>query len=343
LGDDYIRDRTRLIKAIESNSEAGTLIHPTLGTVQVKPTDNCSISDNGRQGGKGVIRLEFVEAGENTFPNVSLFTDSKILSIFSDVQASLKSAFPEVYKVAGFSGFVVNSAIDLTQQYIETFRSVQNIGVKVAGKASDFKRNLASFEDNLNLIATDPVEFINSISDLFDDYDAIFENPNDKYEATKDFQAFSPVLEPTKYETPSRTQQASNNNQIIETMRSFSLAVMSKATAEETFNSKAEVTERRNEILDIYETRIEQAGIAEQSQVRSDMINMRSATVGYLNESSDSLPDLKTVSYNATIPAYFIANELYGDALRYDEIVNDNNIKHPLFVPMGEDLEVLTS
>jgi|DEB0MinimDraft_6_1074348.scaffolds.fasta_scaffold07821_4 prophage DNA circulation protein len=343
LGDDYIRDRTRLIKAIENNETSGTLIHPTLGTIQVKPTDGCSISDNGRQGGKGVITLEFVEAGENTFPNFSLFTESQILSLFGEIQTSLISAFPEVYKVAQIGGFVVNSAIATTQEYIDTFRTVQNIGAKISNKVSDFKRNLASFEDNLNIIATSPTTFITSISNLFDDFNEIFSNPSDKYEASKQLQEFSPTYESRSYTTPSRIQENANNNQIVETMRSFSLAIMSQATAEETFDSKSKVTQRRNEILDVYETRIEQAGIAEQNQVRSDLINLRSATVGYLNESSDTLPDIQTVAYNSTLPAYYIANELYGDSLRYEEIVNDNGIQHPLFVPMGKDLEVLTS
>ena len=118
---------------------------------------------------------------------------------------------------------------------------------------------------------------------------------------------------------------------------------MSKSTAEETFNSKAQVTERRNEILDLFNTRIEQAGISEQSQVRTDLINLRASTVGYLDKSSELLPEIKTIAYGSTVPSYYIANELYGDSLRYEEIVNDNKIKHPLFVPMGQDLEVLTS
>lgn len=343
LGDNYIRERNRLIQVIESNTTPGTLIHPTLGTLQVKPTDNCSISDNGRQGGKGLIRLEFVEAGENTFPAVSLFTDSGVFNLYDVIQESLKSAFPEVYKVAQLSGFVVNSAIAITQQYIDQFREVKNIGPKIAGKASDFKRNLATFEDNLNILAASPSDLIDSISDLFNDFDAIFSNPSDKYEASKQFQAFTATYEPIDRQTPSRIQETANNDQIIESMRSFSLAVMAKATAEETFTSKTEVKNRRDEILNIFGDRIENAGIAEQNQVRKDMILLRSATVGYLDQSSTTLPDIKTVSYNDTIPAYLIANELYGDSLRYEEIINDNNIKHPLFVPMGQSLDVLTS
>ncbi len=343
LGDDYIVQRSRLINAVENNGTSGTLIHPTFGNILVKPTENCSISDNGRQGGKGSIRLEFVEAGANTFPNFSLFTDSGIANLYDDIKTSLMDAFPLTYAVAGFSGFVANSSINVTQQYIDTFKSAIKIGIKNAEKASNFIRNLASFEDNLNITATNPETYINSISDLFDDYDAIFQNANDKYEATKQLIQYEPITEPSKYTTPSRTQETENNNQISESFRSFSLAIMSKSTAEETFNSKAQVTERRNEILDLFNTRIEQAGISEQSQVRTDLINLRSSTVGYLDKSSELLPEIKTIAYGSTVPSYYIANELYGDSLRYEEIVNDNKIKHPLFVPMGQDLEVLTS
>jgi len=343
LGDNYIQERNRLVSLISRSKSEGTLIHPTLGTITVKPTDQCSISDNGRQGGKGSINLSFVEAGENTFPSIRTNTDTAVFNQVSKLKTSIQNIFGQVFKTSGLSGFVRNSGIDVVNQYIGEWREVKLIGAKVVSKANEFKRNLASFEDSVNLLIDDPASLVSGISDLFDDFEAIFESPSDLYEASKQFNEFGSSYESSSFETPSRIQETINNAQLVETFRSFSVSKMALATAQDEFVSKPEVTTRRNELLSTFSERIEQAGINEQDQVRRDIIDLRSFTIGVLDDAGASLPDIDKVTYGATLPAYWIANELYGDSLRYEEIVNDNNIKHPLFVPMGQELEVLTS
>jgi prophage DNA circulation protein len=342
LGDDYLRERNRFIQVIESNDTAGTLIHPTLGTVQVKPQE-CSFSDSGRQGGKGVISLSFIEAGENAFPLANFSTDSGVFNLIDKLKTSIAETFPEVYSIAKVGGFVINSAIDVAQGYVDQFNQIKDFGAKVATRANLFKRKLASFEDNLNLLTADPVKFITETIGLFDSFALIFDDPIDKYNASIQLGNYEPSFTPSTINTPSRVQETKNNNQIIESFRTLSLATASEAIAENEFESKSEMQEIRIELLDEFEERIEQAGINEQDNLRRDTIDLRSRTISYLDESGASLPEIKIVSYNNTIPAYFIANELYGDSLRYEEIVNDNNIQHPLFVPLGDDLQVLTS
>jgi len=70
-GDDYILRRNALIKVIEEVSTPGTLVLPTLGSIRVKPTDNCSVTYNNQLGGMEVFTLKFVEAGMQLFPAVT--------------------------------------------------------------------------------------------------------------------------------------------------------------------------------------------------------------------------------------------------------------------------------
>ena len=60
-GDDYILRRNDLLKAIEDFDTPGTLVMPTLGSIRVKPTEDCSTTFNNRLGGVETFNLKFVE------------------------------------------------------------------------------------------------------------------------------------------------------------------------------------------------------------------------------------------------------------------------------------------
>ena len=61
---------------------------------------------------------------------------------------------------------------------------------------------------------------------------------------------------------------------------------------------------------------------------------MRSALVQAIPE--EGLPELISVAVNHPVPSFVLAYELYEDALKGDEIVTRNRIRHPGFIGPAE-------
>ena len=55
------------------------------------------------------------------------------------------------------------------------------------------------------------------------------------------------------------------------------------------------------------------------------------------------LPSLVALTLTVDLPALVIAQRLYGDAARAEDIVARNQVAHPGFVPGGRTLEVLNA
>ncbi len=73
------------------------------------------------------------------------------------------------------------------------------------------------------------------------------------------------------------------------------------------------------------------------------MVDLSAALTLDLQTRAAALPSLISYTPPTTMPALLIAQELYGDATRADEICRRNDIMDPNFVPGGQPLEVLNA
>jgi len=64
-----------------------------------------------------------------------------------------------------------------------------------------------------------------------------------------------------------------------------------------------------------------------------DMNSLGAAIIQHLVATERKLPRMVGYSLPASMPSLFIANMLYADALRSDELIAENNIVHPAFCP----------
>ena len=72
-------------------------------------------------------------------------------------------------------------------------------------------------------------------------------------------------------------------------------------------------------------------------------MDLRSAIVADLNEKISALPDEVEFIPPDTIAAAALANQLYGDGLRAEEIAATNGILNPNFLPAQQSLNVLSA
>lgn len=88
-------------------------------------------------------------------------------------------------------------------------------------------------------------------------------------------------------------------------------------------------------VLAAIDAEITIAGDAGEDDVYNGLRAMRTAVVEDLNTRAASAPSLMTVSMAASLPASVLAQRLYQDATRADELVQEANPIHPAFMPVS--------
>ncbi|WYX30250.1 hypothetical protein WJ976_01920 [Achromobacter denitrificans] len=74
--------------------------------------------------------------------------------------------------------------------------------------------------------------------------------------------------------------------------------------------------------------------------IAAALIRLRVAIVRDVSEQADRLAHRSVFTTQALLPALVIAQRVYQDGTRADELVERNQVRHPMFVPAGQ-LEVL--
>lgn len=104
-----------------------------------------------------------------------------------------------------------------------------------------------------------------------------------------------------------------------------------------TFTSADEALTVRDELLaacDTLELQVDSATYAA-------LAGMRAALVQAMDALAARLPQVATVVPEQVLPALVLAQRYYGDGRRVTDILARNRIRHPLFVPVGQPLEIL--
>ena len=63
------------------------------------------------------------------------------------------------------------------------------------------------------------------------------------------------------------------------------------------------------------------------------LISLHAAVINHLVVTERPLPEMLSYQFNDVLPSLVISQRLYGDASRYDQIRQENQIVHPLFCP----------
>lgn len=119
------------------------------------------------------------------------------------------------------------------------------------------------------------------------------------------------------------------------------LASLARGVALWTPASSTEAVSALQSLVVLYDAEIQYAADQGDAETFNQLRTLRTAVVTDLETRSATLPELTTVTLPQAIPATVIAQFLYQDAKREQEIVARNNPVHPLFT--GPIIEVLTA
>lgn len=120
---------------------------------------------------------------------------------------------------------------------------------------------------------------------------------------------------------------------LVDTAIVCALAQESKIIAEMEFNSRDEVEALLAIMQVAFSDAEEVAANRVDSEVYQAIVALHASVTHHLVVTSQPLPRIIQYGYDDNFPSLYIAQKLYADANRADEVLNQNRVIHPAFCP----------
>lgn len=336
IGDNYMAQRNALVRALEAEGP-GELVHPYLGTFQVQ-AGVFTESEQADEGRMARFVVAFSEAGTPKFPERTLDNLELTRDAASAFRDNSKSFFETVFSIAAAPAFVVDSAAAAVTAAVDFAESAV---AKVTNPVTDFTFAVRNLKSSINDLMAAPELLAQRLEDAFS---ILMDEFQDSPEVLNDvFGNFSDLEDETAFEsvdptTPSRTVEGNNNNAILNLTKELALANRAEASVDVDFQSSRDAVETRDAIIGDLES---QLNIADDDNLFQSIKDLQALLIEALpREDTDDLINFTPVK---TMPALVISHRLFENLEKETEILEQNEIEHPGFVPGGDSIEVSAS
>jgi prophage DNA circulation protein len=353
-GGDVAIQRQLLTAALEA-SGSGPLVHPTYGVVTVS-VDAWSISDDLDAGTRADIELNFIESTQQSFLGISASTISQVLSAAVLVDAAAATAFT-VASVTGLSGAsasaqwsaavtaggqdataLTNLASQLPGPYGRYFAG-GNSGYLSSGSGSVYAGD-TTVSDLVSAAATARATLTQAAKVVAADFAAL--TTISAAQAATDVQALVAAL-------LAACADPADAIRILSGLAAFApfgavtgvsdlyrrAAVVATARAATTYqpSSQDDAALVQMAVTGLIDNEVTIAGDEGDDATYQAFKALRVAAVADLQKRGAALAALKTFGFGASLPALYLAEKLYGDGTRADQLIAEANPVHPLFMP----------
>lgn len=333
IGDDYFQQRDALEEALETQGP-GILVHPYRGRINVQAGDY-TLNETVREGRVARFSVQFTLAGELKAPNVVDDQLEKSRENANLLKEKSKSFFEQVFSVANQPAFVVESATDKVNAVLDF---ADNAVKSVTEPVTNFAFAISNLKASVNDLIKAPGVLAQRLQDAFDLLLAEFSDDPDtaqrifgNFRNLKDDDAFLPVVG----DTPSRIVEGNNQDGVLDLTNQLTLSNQSEAAVDIDFDSTTAAILVQQEIV---------LGL-DQQLLNADDDDLFQAIKDLQTSLTKAVPDvgtseLLTIEVKKTIPALVIAYDNFQDLEKETEIIEQNAVEHPGFVPGGETIQV---
>lgn len=331
LGDDYFAQRDALIEALDTEGPA-ILIHPYLGTKNVQ-AGNYTLSETVDEGRIARFSVEFSEAGEVKFPDQVLDGLNETLSNAELVTENSKNVFEQAFDIANQAAFVVQAAADGVNAIVDFMEDAVS---KVTDPIANLTFAISNIKASVNDLIKAPGLLADRIGEMFGTL--LDELDGDEETASRvlgQFNGIDDSFTPVIGETPSREKQRGNQTALINIAKEIALAGNAQATVRIDFVSTNAALDAQREIVEGLDIQLDLA--LDDSLFQSIKDLQTSITKALPRTGTTELIDITPPQ---TIPALVIAYDEFEDLEKETEIIDQNNVEHPGFVPGGETIQV---
>lgn len=346
VGDDYMDRRDALLKACQDNATAGTLIHPYLGERKVR-AGVVRWTETKREGGAAAFDLEFIQDGVQPKPAASTDTVSGLLAGLAKFLPLVKAAYATISLairnpgyLLGFAETIVGSFVgDLLGLPAGTIAGLQSLITGLIGNAGN-DPVLANAITNLFTGAANNAALIASpLTPVSDPITGTSFTPPPSADLTGGLAQFATwgatLPAPT---APSSTQQALLAQQqvaIVTLIQASAVSAILQCYAQIDFPSADAANKALNQVLYFLDMQADLAANAGLDDLYRGWRGVTALAVADLTTRAQQLPRLATYSVQAIRPSLALAQRLYGDASRADELAELNAVTHPGFMPLA--------
>lgn len=352
LGDDYFAQRDALIAALDGSDQPGTLVHPYLGTKSVR-CDAFSQRETLRDGRLATFTIEFCESGQSPSPQAVTDTATAVLARCDDANAALGASFASRFAVSGVAQFVQQAASALAVGFNTAAQVLRQINQAITQPFATLAALTGTGADAGALGA--------AVTGLYGAFTgavlaartvdaniaAVVEGSSrggfpfgiDLTFGLAAFASYGFNFPPIQLSTAARGIQAGNQQAFLDLVRGGAVVGIAQLYAATDFDSAEDAESARDQLTGLVDAQAEAAAAAGDGALYESWQAIYAAVSADLTIRGKSLPDLITYKTASPLPALVLAQRLYQDAARAQELVARNAAPHPGFMPLtGEAL-----
>lgn len=355
IGDDYDLDRDLLETTLTSGG-VKRLTLPWRGSKDVTVIGRIRTDESKAEGGYCTITFRCVEAvPAASFERVD--RGATLEAQADTVVASASDDFADTFSVSGLPAANQESAVtafDSASGAMETAASRVNGVIKQANEVTstidEFNENAESlFSDAEALVASTAATVAAVVgigSAALETAGLAASLPARARAAIVDavvsgvetILAFADELPVISTTTATGQTESANRDAIVDAVQVIGLAEACRSVVSLPFESRQQAQGIRSRLVDAFDDELGDLS----DGVYDDVLLMRANLVSYLDEVASDLPDLIEYTVPRMQSTSEIAQDVYGDGSRADEIADRNAIGATLFVPAGTVLELLS-
>lgn len=338
LGPSYTPLRDDLVDALEA-AGAGTLVHPYLGTTRVV-VRAFRLTESTQDGGQAKFRITFEEAGRNQYPGGGTATDT---AVKDQAEAAAGGVLADLERVldASAPGWLTQDTADFLIGAGDAIADAMVGITTIAGDHDALRRDLGGLPALAPALALDPPQAGATIRSLLMQLRTLPGAPGEAFRALMKVTSWRPD-EDVPETTALRRRQKANRAAVTGFVRRSAAIEAAVVVPEIEFEAREDAARVREEITSVLDEEILTAGAVGDDDGYRELSKLYAAVAVDLEQRGATLASVQVVKLPASTPALVLAHRLYQDALRDQEIVARNRVRHPSFVPGGTDLEVLT-
>ncbi len=347
VGDDYATEREKLVRAL-NRPGLREFTHPRLGvlTVQIGTV-------NWRFGlkNKETFVIRFFPKRNDSQLVSNTDTGAQLNGLCDSGLNALSDDFTGSFTVASFPAFVSTEAAELFASNMDVLKQLNGEAQKAIDEVSRINLAIDDAVDNVTDLIRAPLQLFSSVVSVVNNVLNIDDDIERAFGAYRYIETIWGEVDPVPVTTPSRQQQADNQAAMqrlfvcaaaIECARFVSeqaSAVSISSNSESPFASADDAYTKRDQLvatLDAFAT-------TGSDDFYRAVLDLESGLAAHIDAHGNSLPRVRTLRVQTTVPALVLAHQLYGDALKESDIVERNHLSHPLFIAANAELEVLES
>jgi prophage DNA circulation protein len=341
IGDDYIDQRAALETALD-DAQSGMLVHPYRGqlTVSIRTWTSQEVRDEGRM---ARFDIECIETGSEPSPLASIATADDSLNASLGSLSQLALSFGDDWIIgAGDTLQAASDLLDGLDGALAALTSWPYIDTSA----------LAPLIGDLSGMVTDADGIADAITSFFGGYSDAALAAQDGADPTTSSRGLQPLADPScglaavagwgaTLPPPGRNRVGRNQQALVALVSGSAVIALGRVYARTEFAAQDDADTARDQLADLIDGLATAAADGGDDQGFLSWQSYYQSAIDDLTTRAKQAPSTLSFTMGIAVPSLVLAQRLYQDPSRGDELVARNLSPHPLFV--GPSVQALTA